>query len=264
MRIIISPAKKMNICDDWSGASELPIFIERTECLRQYIRSLSREEAANMWKCNEKLTELNYQRFQDMDLKRCLTPALLAYEGIQYQYMAPAVFERSQWDYVNRHLRILSGFYGILRPSDGVVPYRLEMQAKGQFPMEAFGAGGKAERSETLYGFWKDTLYRALTEPEGTEILNLASKEYSKAIEPYLKPEDRYLTCIFGTVEADREGKRKVKVKATEAKMARGEMVRFMAEYQIENLEEIKGFNRLGYTYREELSNEKQYVFCKG
>lgn len=66
-----------------------------------------------------------------MDLEKGLTPALLAYEGIQYQYMAPGVFEDGAWVYVQEHLRILSGFYGILRPLDGVAPYRLEMQAKG-------------------------------------------------------------------------------------------------------------------------------------
>lgn len=265
MRIIISPAKKMNVHDDWSGEWELPIYVEQAECLQQYIRSLSREEAAKMWRCNEKLTELNYQRFQNMELRSCLTPALLAYEGIQYQYMAPSVFERDQWEYVSRHLRILSGFYGILRPADGVVPYRLEMQAKGHFPMTSSNVNGTAEvkTADTLYSFWKDTLYQALTEPGGTEILNLASKEYSKAVEPYLKPGDRYLTCVFGMLEKDQKGKFKVKVKATEAKMARGEMVRFMAEHQIENLENIKTFNRLGYVYQQELSDEKQYVFCK-
>lgn len=259
MKIIISPAKKMNDCDDWSGTLQLPVFVEKAEKLKNYIGTLSREEAAGMWKCNEKLTELNYQRFKRMDLRANLTPALLAYEGIQYQYMAPSVFNLQQWEYVKHHLRILSGFYGILRPEDGVACYRLEMQARGKFP---FGNGAVP----SLYQFWNRMIYDELAKDggkdEGVEILNLASKEYSKAVEPYLKKEDRFITCVFGSIEEGRGGK-KIKVKGTEAKMARGEMVRFMAEHQIEKLEEIKAFDRLGYQFREEWSGKEELVFCK-
>ena len=77
-----------------------------------------------------------------MDLYNRLTPAILAYEGIAFQYMAPAVFETSQLDYAQKHLRILSAFYGVLRPMDGVTPYRLEMQAKA-----AMGNAGNCELS---------------------------------------------------------------------------------------------------------------------
>lgn len=85
----------------------------------------------------------------DIDLHRNLTPALIAYDGIQYTYMAPAVFEDGQFDYVQEHLRILSGFYGVVKPMDGVVSYRLEMQAKARV------AGYR-----NLYDFWADDLYR--------------------------------------------------------------------------------------------------------
>ena len=95
-------------------------------------------------------------------------------------------------------------------------------------------------------------------------VVNLASKEYSKAIEPFLTPEITYLTCVFGILEADKKGRPKVKVKATEAKMARGEMVRFMAEHEVSCPEELKGFDGLGYCYHGELSGEKEYVFLKG
>ena len=84
-----------------------------------------------------------------MDLTKNLTPALLAYDGIQYTYMAPAVFEDGQFDYVQEHLRILSGFYGVVKPLDGAVPYRLEMQAKAT-------VGGH----KNLYDFWGDSLYK--------------------------------------------------------------------------------------------------------
>ena len=200
-----------------------------------------------MWKCNDKIAEQNYRRFQEMDLERNLTPAVIAYEGIQYQYMAPAVFGGAQTDYIQEHLRILSGFYGVLKPFDGVTPYRLEMQAK-------------ASEAGDLYKFWGDKLYREVAgeEKDGGLILNLASKEYSKCIEKYLTPEDTYVTVVFGELA---DGK--VKQKGTLAKMARGEMVRYLAENKVEDPERIKGFDRLGYCFEETLSNEKEYVFLK-
>ena len=94
------------------------------------IRDRSYEEAKKLWGCNEKLARQNFERFRTMDLRRNLTPAILSYEGIQYQYMAPAVFEEEMLSWVQSHLRIRSGFYGVLKPMDGVTPYRLEMQAR--------------------------------------------------------------------------------------------------------------------------------------
>ena len=106
-----------------------------------------------LWQCNDKIAELNFQRFSRMDLTRNLTPALLSYEGIQYQYMAPQVFTEQEWAYAQEHLRILSGFYGVLRPLDGVVPYRLEMQAKtGRAQVPGCTLPGMPPAS--LYDFW--------------------------------------------------------------------------------------------------------------
>ncbi len=246
MRIIISPAKKMNMDADTFPTPVLPVFLEETELLKDWIRTLSFEEAQALWNCNGKIAELNYRRFLDMDLRRNLTPALISYEGIQYQYMAPEVFTQKEWDYVQERLRILSGFYGVLKPLDGVVPYRLEMQAKA-------GVNGK----KNLYEFWEDRLYQEIHEKDGV-ILNLASKEYSRCIEKYLKPEDTFITCVFGEWKSG-----KVIQKGTQAKMARGEMVRFMAERGIEDVEEIRRFDRLGYQFQEELSSDREYIFIR-
>lgn len=246
MRIIISPAKKMNIDTDTFPQPTFPIFLEETSVLMEWICALSFPEAQKLWQCNDKIAELNYRRFQDMNLRRNLTPALVSYEGIQYQYMAPEVFTQKEWDYVQEHLRILSGFYGVLKPLDGVVPYRLEMQAKAC-----------AGRTGNLYEFWGDKLYREIDDGDRI-ILNLASKEYFKCIEKYLEPEDTCVTCIFGERKGD-----KVIQKGTQAKMARGEMVRFMAEREIVKVEDIRGFDRLGYRFEEELSSGKEYVFLK-
>ena len=247
MKIIISPAKKMNIDTDTLAFRSMPSFLSETEELLAWMRRLTFAEAKAIWKCNVKIAEQNYRRFQEMDLERNLTPAVIAYEGIQYQYMAPAVFGGAQTDYIQEHLRILSGFYGVLKPFDGVTLYRLEMQAK-------------ASEAGDLYKFWGDKLYREVAgeEKDGGLILNLASKEYSKCIEKYLTPEDTYVTVVFGELE---DGK--VKQKGTLAKMARGEMVRYLAEDKVEDPERIKGFDRLGYCFEETLSNEKEYVFLK-
>ena len=129
MRIIISPAKQMRVDTDVFTCSSLPVLMEKTEILMQWIRSLSYEEQKKLWACNDKIARQNAERFAHMDLGKSLTPAILSYDGIQYTYMAPAVFEDGQYEYVQEHLRILSGLYGVVKPLDGVVPYRLEMQA---------------------------------------------------------------------------------------------------------------------------------------
>ena len=274
MRIILSPAKKMRVDTDtlpWEG---LPVFLEDAEILKEYLTGLSPEECRKLWNCSESIAELNYRRLREMDLRRNLTPALLAYEGIQYQYMAPAVLEDGSWEYVQEHVRILSGFYGILKPLDGIVPYRLEMQAPVRLP--------SVRPCSSLYAFWgsrlTDELVRGmeagqpdepqahpqkekgLTRAGGSEeegwILNLASKEYSRCILPYLPREVPCVTCLFGE---EKDGK--VKEKGTLVKMARGEMVRFLAERQAVSLEEIKKFDRLGYRYREDLSDENTLAF---
>ncbi len=248
MKIIISPAKKMNIENDTIEYRELPIFLERTEDLLSQLQKMTKEELKALWKCNDNIADQNYERIQNMKLRECLTPALLSYEGIQYQYMAPTVFETGMLDYVQQHLRILSGFYGVLKPMDGVTPYRLEMQAKLE-----------VDKTKNLYTYWGESLYTKILDEKSSEVIvNLASKEYSKCIEKYLKPEDTYITCVFGE-----KVNGKVVQKGTYAKMARGEMVRYMAERQIEQVEEIKHFSRLDYHYYKEGSTAQTYVFLK-
>ncbi len=246
MKIILSPAKKMNAVSDTLTHTGLPVYLDYADRILSWMKEKSYDELKRLWRCNDKIASWNFERLKDMDLRRGLTPAVLAYEGIAYQYMAPAVFEDGQFDYIQENLRILSGFYGVLKPMDGVVPYRLEMQAKA-------GIGD----AKDLYGLWGGLLYEQVRDESGI-IINLASKEYSKCVEKYLTGGDIYITCLFGEME---DGK--LVVKGTYAKMARGEMVRFMAERRIEKPEEIKGFNRLGYGFQEGLSTETEYVFVK-
>ncbi len=264
MRIIISPAKKMNINTDDIAYRDLPKFLPQTEMILNKLRDMSYEELKKLWKCSDKIAEQNYERLQHMDLRRQLTPAVLAYEGIQYQYMASAVFSEEEYEYIQKRLRILSGFYGVLKPFDGVVPYRLEMQAKLAMPRgelatstagDAKGADGGMHKD--LYEFWGSSLADKLSE-ETDCILNLASKEYSISVSKNLPKDIKFITCVFGE-EIDG----KIIEKGTLCKMARGEMVRRMAENRIEDPEDIKALQLLDYEYSEKYSDDKTYVFLK-
>lgn len=280
LRIIISPAKKMNVFDDYHCALTTPVYLERTKELLELLKQKSLPQLQTLWQCSDKLAQENYDRLHTYRLDSQLTPALLAYEGIQYQYLSPQVFSDSQWQYVNDSLRILSGFYGILRPTDGVIPYRLEMQAK----LDTASAHG-------LYDFWGGSLCEELirtddgaaasgkaaspqtaaqtaasdntvktddANADSLEIINLASAEYSRAVLPFIPSHIRCVTCVFGELK---DGK--VKVKATQAKMARGEMVRWAAENQIMHSQDLKAFHSLNYRFQPELSGEEELVFIR-
>jgi cytoplasmic iron level regulating protein YaaA (DUF328/UPF0246 family) len=220
MKIILSPAKKMKVDTDSYEIQGMPVFLEQTESILRWLQSRSHDELKKLWKCNDKIAEQNFKRLEQMQLYKNLTPAILSYEGIAFQYMAPTVFEKGKMDYIQEHLRILSAFYGVLKPMDGITPYRLEMQAKASL-----------EGKRDLYDLWGERIYREVAS-DSDVIINLASKEYSRCVEKYLKPEDTFITANFGEVDKGR-----FVTKATYAKMARGEMVRYMAENKIENPE---------------------------
>lgn len=250
MRIILSPAKKMKIASDSLEPTGLPCFQRETQAIAKYLKGLSYEKVKRLWACNDKIATENYERLKSAEPFEGVTPAILAYDGIAFTYMAPGIFQYGEFDYVQEHLRILSGFYGVLKPMDAVVPYRLEMQAKA-----------KIEGSKNLYDFWGDKLYKEVI-PKDHIIINLASKEYSKTIEKDLSKEDIFITCTFGELSSVK-GVEKVIQKGVYAKMARGEMVKFMAENNVKAPEEIKAFNRLGYEFCKERSSDCHYVFLR-
>lgn len=192
MKIILSPAKKMNTDTDSLNCAGMPEYLEQTERILEWMQSRSYGELKEMWGCSDKIAEQNFNRLTRMKLYAGLTPAILSYEGIAFQYMAPAVFEEEQLRYVQEHLRILSAFYGVLRPLDGVTPYRLEMQTK------AAVCGYK-----DLYALWGRRLYDSVRKEDGV-IINLASREYSRCVEQYLTDKDTYITCIFGELSGGR------------------------------------------------------------
>lgn len=246
MRIILSPAKTMNEFDIAFQYKDLPIFIQETEILKDELKRLNANELSKLMKCNDSIALLNYQRYQHMNLKEGLSPALFTYVGLAYQHLACHIMTQSELDYVQDHLIILSGFYGMLRPFDGIKPYRLEMETK-------ISVNGYSN----LYDFWNEKIANELYK-ENDVVLNLASNEYSKCVKPYLNEQRKMITCIFA-----QRTNGKLKTKATEAKMCRGYMVRYMAERNIQDLEEIKKFDYKGYLYSEKDSNESEWVFVK-
>ena len=244
MRIILSPAKSMR--EQPREHLDLPLFLCQTLNLLDILKGMREDELKRLWKCNDALTALNYRRIQEMSLTENLTPAIYSYDGIAYQNIGPESVTRKELSYLQEHLRILSGFYGILRPMDGVTPYRLEMGSKLQ-----------TNQFRDLYDFWGNRLANSLAS-ESDVILNLASREYSRAVSAHLNAKARFVTVRF----AEHIGGKTVE-KATLCKMARGAMVRWMAENRIKAVDEIVSFNRLGYHFSPWESQADVLTFIK-
>ena len=239
MKIIMSPAKKMRSDEDASISPTTPYFLKESHILEEKLKSMSYDELRKLWKTNEKLTDQCMSELENRAYQP-LTCALHAYDGIAFKYLHPFSMSDSERDYLNKHLRILSGMYGVLTPTDGIVPYRLEMGVK----------------SLNLYKFWGSQIYNSLND---NIIINLASKEYSKCITDYLTDKDQ---CI--EIQFLRNIKGILKQQATYAKMARGAMISYMAKENIENIEDLKKFNDLDFIFNEELSNDHCFVFVQG
>ncbi len=241
MKIILSPAKKMNDVDVFFTHRQLPSFMNKTEELKNKLCKLSIDEISKIMKCNDKIARLTYDRYQNMDLYNNLSPAIFTYEGLAFGHLSASIMSEDELDYLENHLYILSGFYGALKPFDGIRCYRLEMQIK-EF---------------NLYDYWNECIANKVYE-DNDIVINLASSEYSSCITPYLNENRRMLNIHFSQLINN-----KLKTKGTEAKMCRGAMVRYMAVHKIENIEDLKSFEYLGYKYSEEYSNENEYVYIK-
>ena len=208
MKIIIAPAKIMKIDRDSFPIQSKPQFLDKTRILERFLKSRSNEQLKDLWHASENVTKQSILQLENMNLDERLTPAILAFSGIQYQYMAPDLFTRPALDYIQKNLRILSGFYGMLRPFDGVCPYRLELNTK----MVGF-------RDYSLYHFWGSDIAENLFQ-EDNIVIDLASKQYTRLVKPYLSQGRQLITVDFQELKND-----KWKTVGVHAKMARGEMV---------------------------------------
>lgn len=246
MKIIITPAKRMNQEIDYFEVINKPIYIKESEIILNKLKTLTLNEVKRLLKCNDKIAKEAYDNYQAMNLNHNLIPAMFAYKGIQYEQMAPHILSDDDYQFAKRYLRILSGFYGILRPFDGVVPYRLELNDK----LEVDGY-------HSLYEFWSDKIYLELIK-EDKEILDLGAKQYTRIIKKYLTDDVKYVKCYF--MEKKANGYQEVGVYV---KKARGQMTRYLIKNKVNCFEQVKNFNELGYIFNEEMSNEQNYIFVR-
>lgn len=248
MIIFISPAKGFNETE--KEYSSLPLYEKEAKSIVSELKKYTLEDLGKVLKTNEKLTNLNYERYENFSFDENISPAIFSYDGIQYKSMNLHKLEDEEIEFLNNHLRIISGLYGILKPLDGIKPYRLEMQTKL-----------KIDKYKNLYDFWGDKIYKILSKESSGVIVNLASLEYSKGITKYIKDEI-YVECIFKVKKGD-----ELKVQSTASKKARGMMIYFIGKNRIKNYEDLKKFNLDGYSYREDLSeingDKIKYIFVK-
>ncbi len=242
MLMMISPAKRMAASPPVAPRGQ-PQWMAQTARLAEILRSYDPGSLAEVLKTSSALALRAYMDYQDMDLSSAGSAALFAYRGLVFSSMEPDSFTREQVEFAQERVRILSGFYGLLRPLDGIVPHRLEMGCR------------LAEAGGSLYGFWGDRLYRALF-ASGETVINLASAEYARAVTPYLAPGDRMISCEFFTLSRGR-----YRVMATAAKMARGAMVRYGITGGVDRPEGLKDFDGLGYRFSPGRSTGQIYRF---
>ena len=246
MKIIISPAMKMKVDTNAFAAKSQPQFLTQAKELSDFLKKCSFTQLKSIWGGSDRTTEEGQKQLSTLDITEVdgLTPAIISYSGIQYQYMAPDLFTAEALAYLQKNVRILSGLYGVLRPFDGVWPYRLEMKNK------VLGF-----REPNLYKYWGETLANNLFDKNDV-VINLASKEYSKNITPYLSGKRQMITIDF---QEQKNGQ--WKTVGVHAKMARGEMIRFISENQLKQLEDLQQFDDFGFQFVAEESTPSRYVF---
>ena len=252
MKTLISPSKTLNFdnninCDITSKCR----LIDYTSELHKILISYSKNDLKNLMNVSDKIAELNYNRFktwEDPSNSKTSKQAIYAFKGDVYSGLDAESIEEDKFDYLQNSLRIISGYYGLLRPFDQILPYRLEMGTKLE-----------NENGNNLYKFWGDKITNVLNEDldEDDIIVNLASDEYFKSINKD-KIKSKIITPVF------KEFKNGLyKVIAIYAKKARGLMSRFLIERKSTSIDDIKLFNINGYSFDSNLSNDSQLVFTR-
>lgn len=249
MIAIISPAKNMrnlkidNINPQIIGKERY--FTKETDEIIRVLKDLTPWDIQSLMKVNEKIALQSYAYFQDFNFNDKGVCGLLAYDGLVFKNIKAEDFTKEDFDYANKHIRILDAFYGMVNPLDDILPYRLEMQ----YPIKIQG--------NNLYKFWDDKIYNKLYS-EDNVIVNLASEEYAKTVRRFLNEEDIFIDIDF---KVNKDGK--LKTLATLAKMARGQMVKYIIENKIDNPEDLKNFTFNSFKFCSNLSTPKKFVFIK-
>jgi len=249
MLIVVSPAKKLNMDPINSVDVTEPIFKEDVKSLINIARDLSSNELKDLMGISPKLADLNKERFLNFGNQE-KKAAVFAFAGDTYKGLDIGKLNENDLDWAQKHLRILSGLYGLLRPLDLIEPYRLEM-----------GSKLKGDHGNTLYEFWDNKISRNLNKYAreiGTNVLvNCASNEYFNAIKPNTL-ELRVVTPVFMERKDGKE-----KIISFYAKNARGAMARFIIQNQITDVENIKNFDLDRYSYNPSMSDESKFIFTR-
>lgn len=249
---IISPAKTIKLDRKiTTNIGSSPIFKNESEELAHILKAYSPEDISELMKISSKLSELNFFRYQSFGLEsNNKEKALIAFWGDVYKSMNIDDFDEKNFNFSQQHLRILSGLYGILKPMDFIEPYRLEM-----------GIPLKNNRGNNLYEFWDDSITKIVNEEldshEEKVLLNIASEEYSKAID-FNKINHRVVNVFF---KEFRKGK--YQIVSIYAKQARGLMARYIIKNSIDSIEKMKAFNDDSYKFNLELSDFNNFVFTR-
>ncbi len=252
MLVVISPAKRL----DWDArdvSMTEPAFPDDAARLVRTARNLTLRDLKGLMNLSDDLARLNRDRFRayaDEPAPETLRPAALAFAGDTYQGLDAPSLDADELTWAQDHLRILSGLYGLLRPLDGIQPYRLEM-----------GSRLKTRRGANLYDYWRDQLSKALNtqaEALGTDTLvNCASQEYFGAVaHKALK-----LRVITPQFMEDKDGT--PKIVSFFAKKARGSMARFVIQNRLTDPAALQEFDFGGYAYQPELSSPDKPVFLR-
>lgn len=254
MILILSPTKSLDFNFDSSKIEcTTPIFIEHAAVLAKKLKTLFVSQVSKLMNLSEDLSELNHKRFQEWNMSKANNgkPAILAFNGSVYQGLAAKELDDEQLAFAQKHVRILSGLYGILKPLDKILPHRLEMGTRLTV----------TPKIKNLYQFWDKIILKKLTAAfEGQEkvVINLASQEYAKAAQ--LKNfRGKVITCTFKEKRENGD----FKVIATFAKIARGLMTRFVIDNRITDPEQLKAFDIDRYGFNHELSTEEEFVFTR-
>ena len=252
MKLVLSPAKSLDF------ESQLPTtmhtearFLTQSERLNKLLKKKSAKSLSKLMSISDALGQLNYQRNQDWQLPFTTDnsrPAIYSFSGDVYRGLDAYNIPEEKIDTLQNTVRIISGLYGLLKPTDLIQPYRLEMGTK--FPV------GK---HKNLYEFWKKQITNALNEAlEDDELfLNLASNEYFKAIDTKALK----VPVITANFKDFKNGEYKMIM--TFAKQARGFMTRYIIDANAQTIDDIKGFNYEGYNFSEPMSTETELVFIR-
>jgi uncharacterized protein len=255
MLMLISPAKTLNEQSMQKAvAATRPRFWQEASELAAVLKGYDAVQLGALMHISPKLAALNAERyagFPDTPDATNAKPALFAFEGDVYRPIHAETYDEATLAFATQHLRILSGLYGVLRPLDYLYPYRLEM-----------GTRLPTTHGKNLYQFWGEKITRAIAEDAvlsgSSEVLNLASEEYAKAVQPEKLTGIRYITVEFREKKGDA-----FPIVGVHAKHARGLMVDYVLRNHITYAEGIEGFNREGYRFAASMSDAQRFVFTR-